>query len=119
MPALATCCVLILGQAVYIATLDTESPVSSQYRGISATCAASAGIKLLLKPDAKFADVVQDLRKVEATLGAGPSESGEIWITLPAGRPPQEALILLRASPVIEDAMLATITAKQGECSKK
>jgi hypothetical protein len=110
---------LILGQAIYIAAVNTENPANSQYRGITAPCSANAGIKLLLKPDAKFADVVLELRKVEATLGAGPSESGEIWITLPAGRSPQEALVLLRASPVIEDAMLATITPKQGECSKK
>ena len=118
-PALATCCILILGQAVYIAAVNTENPASSQYRGITAPCAANAGIKLLLKPDAKYADVVLELRKVEATLGAGPSESGEIWITLPASRSPQEALVLLRASSVIEDAMLATIAAKQGECNKK
>jgi hypothetical protein len=118
-PALATCGVLILGQAIYIAAVNTEKPVSGQYRGSAAHCAGNAGIKLHLKPDAKFPDLVLELRKVEATLGAGPSESGEIWITLPAGRSPQEALVLLRTSPVIEDAMLGTIAAKQGECSKK
>jgi hypothetical protein len=46
------------------------------------------------------------LRKLEGSLTDGPTETGELWITLPRGRSIDEAYAMLKSSILVDDALI-------------
>lgn len=107
-PAFAALMLMVLGQAFWLGMMPSD-PESGQavYRSAGAPCQSVAQLRVTFKPDAKSADMMVLLRSVAATVAAGPSESGELWLMLPQGASTEKALAELRASPVIEEALLA------------
>ena len=59
-------------------------------------------IRLMFKVDTPYADVVVALRRVDARLVGGPSETGDIWILPPLDQDPNEVAAMLRQSHLVE-----------------
>jgi hypothetical protein len=70
----------------------------------SADCQTT--IHAVLNPESSFAEIIILLRKVEANVVAGPSETGEFWLSVPKGRLPDEAVAMLKASAHVQTAEL-------------
>lgn len=105
-PAIALVTVLVLGQAVVIGSLLSTGSEQDTYRGEHLECIASPGIRVVFNPNAKHVEILLLLRKVEATIQYGPTETGELWLTVPKGRSPEEAQAMLRSSALVDDATL-------------
>ena len=111
---------LALAQAVWIilsATLPTTISTTyrtSAYAGKNDVC--TARIRVTLNPDSSYADLVVLLRRIDATLVDGPSETGEIWIALPHGQTSEEPIGILKLSPLVESA--DEIPADKERCAK-
>jgi hypothetical protein len=56
------------------------------------------------------------LRSVAATVAAGPSETGDLWLLLPQGASAEKVIADLRSSPLIEEAMLAQPPTQTSDC---
>ncbi|MGV7209824.1 hypothetical protein ACLB1G_18445 [Oxalobacteraceae bacterium A2-2] len=74
------------------------------YRGAPAAQAEACRVKIrvMFKLDTPYAEVVLALRRVDATLVSGPSETGEIWILAAAGQDPHEVAATLRQNRLVE-----------------
>jgi hypothetical protein len=107
---------LVAGQAATIAFLAPNTSREVVYRG-NADCATGASIRILFKPDTKQSDTVLLLRQVGVTLQGGPSETGEIWVTLPKETSAQEAIVVLKANPAVDDATLG-VPSGSANCAK-
>ena len=59
-------------------------------------------IRVMFKVDTPYADVVVALRRVDARLVGGPSETGDIWILPPLDQDPNEVAAMLRQSHLVE-----------------
>lgn len=113
--------VLVLVQGVWIASgflAPTEewSGYRSQALSPAARGDCSPRIHVVFRPETQHAEVVILLRKVEARTVDGPSETGEFWLAVPKGRIPEEALAMLKASDLVEEADL--IPANQAACAR-
>ncbi len=64
--------------------------------------ACRTGIRLRFKADTPYSDVMLTLRRVDARLIAGPSETGDIWILPPLNQDPGEVAALLRRDQLLE-----------------
>lgn len=104
-PAIAFAAVLILAQGIALVAL-MPSRQDDLYRGIAARCEEGPRIRVVFKPDAPQAETVILLRKVEATVTAGPSETGELWLSIPQGRSIAEALAQMRSSAIVDEAII-------------
>jgi hypothetical protein len=78
--------------------------------------ACQTTIHAVFNPDSSFAEIMIVLRKVEATVVAGPSETGELWLSLPKDRPLDEALAMLKSSSLVQSAEISTPSRR--ECGK-
>lgn len=68
-------------------------------------CKTGPRVKAIFDPNARHLEVVSLLRKLEMNVQAGPSETGEFWLSVPLGHSTQEAVAMLRSSALIEEAM--------------
>lgn len=73
-------------------------------------------IHVQFKPDTPYADVVLLVRRLDAAVVDGPSETGEIWILVPTPMKSSEALSALRASSWVESADVVAV--KDPECCR-
>lgn len=63
-------------------------------------------LRVMFRPDSVYADVIVTLRRVDATLVDGPSETGEVWIAPARDQAPQELAAMLRQSRLVEQVDL-------------
>lgn len=117
-PAIAVVTVLVIGQAAIIGSLLSPGSEDATYRGERPDCVAAPSIRVVFIPDAKHADILLLLRKVEATIQSGPSETGELWLMVPKGSSLTEAQAMLRSSKLVEDAVLTKESRLPVGCSK-
>jgi len=97
---------LLVGQSMWMlggAQVDTQEDM--RYRGAALAphlgpCAAR--LRLVFKLDTPYEEVVLALRRADATLAGGPSETGEIWVLAPAGQDARELAAMLRQQRVVE-----------------
>ena len=115
-PALAMLVLVVIGQTVYTMGGVSSESESSAYRGVAAPCVQEPRLRMVFNPDARFAEVLLLLRKVEATVSAGPTENGEIWIVVPPSRSIEEAQSILRTSPLVDDVVLSPTTSGPAGC---
>ncbi|MBF1165547.1 MAG: hypothetical protein HXL68_10960 [Dechloromonas agitata] len=104
-PVLAGVLALIVAQGLWLNAEDTES---QRYRGQSAVtppCAAVARLRVTFKTHAPQEGVVLLLRKAEARIVSGPSETGEWWLGVPTNAAAEQALALLQHSPLVADVI--------------
>lgn len=64
--------------------------------------ACRSRIRLRFRADTPYSDVIVTLRRVDARLIAGPSETGDIWILPPLNQEPGEVAALLRRDQLLE-----------------
>jgi hypothetical protein len=115
-PALAALVVVVIGQAVYTLGGLSGEPESSSYRGAAAPCVQEPRLRTVFNPDARHAEVLLLLRKVEATVRAGPTENGELWIAVPPSRSIEEAQSILRTSPLVDDVVFSPAAVGAAGC---
>ena len=116
-PAMAFVALLVVAQSVaLLKQMPADEDQRETYRGAAIKCEDGPRIRAVFKPDAAHAEVVMLLRKVEAVVVAGPSETGELWLQVPKGRSIDEALALLKSSAMVDEAIVVEATGK--ECPK-
>lgn len=100
-PAIAFVTVLLVAQGVALVALMPEREAAERYRGVAGKCEDGPRIRAVFKPDAPHVEVVVLLRKADASITAGPSETGELWLSIPKGRSLDEALAVLKSSKLV------------------
>lgn len=115
-PALAMLMIVVIGQTAYTLGGSSSESESGAYRGVAAPCVQEPRLRMVFNPDARYAEVLLLLRKVEATVSAGPTENGEIWIVVPPSRSIEEAQSILRTSPLVDDVVLSPTTSGPAGC---
>lgn len=117
-PAIAFASILIVGQAVVIGSLLTEQPEEVTYRSERPECMATPRIRVVFNPEAKHLEILLLLRKVEATVQNGPTETGALWLSVPKGHPLEEAQAMLRSSALVEEVVVMKESRLPSECTK-
>lgn len=106
-PAMALVALLVIAQGIAVVKLmPQEQAATDIYRGAGVPCADGPRIRAVFKPDANYTEVLILLRKVEATVVAGPSETGQLWLRIPKGYSIDEAASLLKASALVDEAIV-------------
>lgn len=105
-PAIALACMLLVAQGIALVQLLPQREEAELYRGLSVPCEDQPQIRIVFRPDAPQAEIVMLLRKVEASVTAGPSETGQIWVRIPKGRALPEAVKQLQASALVDEAVV-------------
>jgi hypothetical protein len=106
-PAMIFIALLVIGQGVaLIGLMPNNEEQPNLYRGMAIKCDDGPRIRAVFRPDAAHAEVLILLRKVEAHLTDGPSETGELWVRIPKGRSIDEALALLKSSAMVDEAII-------------
>lgn len=82
----------------------------------AAAVACQTTIHAVFNPDSSFAEIIILLRKIEASVIAGPSETGELWVVLPNGLLLEEGLAILKSSVVVQSAEISLPSSR--ECGK-
>ena len=118
-PAFVLVAVLVIGQAIYIGATSMRGTETHVYRNIVAPCAVGPQLRLIFKADAKNVDVVLLLRDAEASITAGPSATGEIWVVLPAGASVNTVQATLRSSPIVQSVVVSGASSKSPGCGDK
>lgn len=80
-----------------------ESP---QYRSVVVPKTPTYQLKIIPSPKASFAEVTLLLRQQGCTIVAGPSETGEIWVTTDGMTPLDNIRKTLIASPLVDEAVV-------------
>lgn len=111
-PAIALASVLIMVQGIALFML-APGQERDLYRGAVAKCENAPRIRVVFKPDAPQAEIVILLRKVEGSVAAGPSETGELWIRIPEGRSVAEAVAQVRSSVIVDEAIVVSPAMKE------
>lgn len=106
-------------QSVWL--LAGQPPLDEQalYRSVAAPAAADpcrTRIRVMFKLDTPYAEVVLALRRIDATLVSGPSETGEIWILPAMNQDPNEAAAMLRQNHLVEQTDL--VLPERGKCKR-
>jgi hypothetical protein len=118
-PAVMALCFILLGQAIYIARSHLPEPGNNAYRGGTLPCSDQPLLRVQIKADARMEDITLLMRRAGASLKAGPSENGEVWVSVAPERATAEAISVLKGSAIVEDVMAsAPAPANQG-CQKK
>lgn len=98
---------LVVGQAGWM--VSGHSPNSDAggtvYRGITQGTEAlrcRARLRIVFKLDTPYAELVLALRRANATLIGGPSQTGEIWVLPPSDQQPHEAAAVLQRHHLVE-----------------
>jgi hypothetical protein len=101
--------------AVFVAfTALQPADDTERYRSDLPACKDLPRLRVVFNPAAPQADTLLLLRKIEARVVDGPSETGELWLSLPPSTTPAEALAHLKASPLVDQALL--INMKDSRC---
>ena len=102
----AAAVLLVLQGTVLFQTLPRQMAETDLYRDAKVPCEDGPSIRIVFRPEAPQAEVVILLRKVEAVVSDGPTETGQWWVRIPKGRPVAEALGQLQASTLVDEAIL-------------
>jgi hypothetical protein len=117
-PAIAVVTVLVIGQTAIIGSLLTNGSDEPMFRGERPGCVTTPSIRVVFNPDAKHVEILLLLRKIEATIQRGPSETGELWLTTPKGRSLEEAQAMLRSSALVDEAILTNESRLHAGCAE-
>ena len=106
---------LQLGQLAYFAFLTLGTTYTAT-RSIEKDCNTQPLIRVSIQPNATWEDVALLIRKNEVTISQGPSESGEVWLAVPANRSVEAARRALSQSPLLEQVVVVPVT-KDSACA--
>lgn len=120
-PAVTLCLlVFVVGQAGWmLAEHRSDSGVAGPvYRGVPQEADAlgcRAKLRIVFKLETPYAELVLALRRANATLIDGPSQTGEIWVLPPPDQQQQAAAMLGRHHAV---ERIDLISAESGKCGR-
>lgn len=100
---------VVVLQGAWMLGLHGPQPDEIQaYRSGQAPLAQACAprLRVMFRPDSVYADVIVVLRRADATLVDGPSETGELWIAPARDQAPQELAAMLRQSRLVEQVDL-------------
>lgn len=111
----------VVGQAGWMLAGHQPDSVdnSTIYRGVTQEADAlrcRAKLRIVFKLDTPYAELVLALRRADATLIGGPSQTGEIWVLPPADQAPQEAAAMLQKHQLVE--RVDVIPAETSKCGR-
>lgn len=115
-PVLGVALALFIAQGLYQASQIEGGRESERYRADALACNDEARIRVVFNPNAPQADTLLLLRKVEARVVDGPSETGELWLSVPAGASIDEALAQIKASALVDQALIVSV--RDPRCKK-
>lgn len=105
----------VIGQ--FNATFWDRAHVTQEImRSEQKNCQDKLDIRITPNPQVQWAELVQMLRKLQLQLVNGPTQDGEVWARANAGTSINETLVLLRNSPLIEQALPADPTNMANKC---
>lgn len=106
-PAFGCVALLLVMQTGLIITAQNQdfSALKQMYRGGFITQAQAPDFKLMINPNANFADFTLLLQKVKCQIVAGPSDIGELTVACDAKEQLQITKSLLDASTFIDDVI--------------
>jgi hypothetical protein len=117
--AFAAVAVLFVAQSVMLVNEMSRTTQDQAYRGERPDCQTTVSrLRVVFTPEAKHVEIVLLLRKLEISVREGPSETGEFWLSVPAGRSMDEALAMLRTSPLVEEAIASRESRPIPGCAK-
>jgi hypothetical protein len=117
--AFATIAILFVAQSALLITEMRQPEQEMAYRGDKSECQTTTSrLRVVFTPDARHVEIVLLLRKLETTVREGPSETGEFWLSVPAGRSLDDALAMLRTSALVEEVMLVRESRVIPGCTK-
>jgi hypothetical protein len=119
LPAVMALCLVLLGQAIYIARSPMQEAGGNAYRGATLPCSDQPLLRVQFKADSRMENITLLLRKAGASLKAGPSESGEVWVSIAPESATAEAITVLKASAIVEDVMVLPPVPPTEGCPKK
>jgi hypothetical protein len=96
---------IVLGQTAWMFASRPDGAVDeARYRGTAPAVqdACRTRIRVMFRLDTPYAELVLALRRIDATLVSGPSETGEIWILPAPDQNPQEVATMLQQSHLVE-----------------
>jgi hypothetical protein len=95
---------LVLCQTAWLFAGPGASQEEALYRGAAPVQADACHtrIRVMFKLDTPYSELVLALRRADATLVSGPSETGEIWILPAADQDPSEVAAMLRQNRLVE-----------------
>ena len=108
----AVATVLIIVQSIALVSLMPERSADDLYRGTSMPCEDGARIRVVFKAEAQHAEQVILLREIEATVIAGPSETGELWLKIPKGSSANGTIAQLKSSALVREAIAVESSGK-------
>lgn len=101
-PALAGALAVVVAQAVVIANLSGERDDSTEMRAVKPTVVEQGPyLKINFKTDAREADIRVLLVQTGGSLAGGPTQLGDWYLRVPAGRL-GAATDLVKVSPIVE-----------------
>jgi hypothetical protein len=107
MPALALVALVVAVQGLLLTGHFSSNPGEEMvYRSTTMRCDKGQRIRVVFKPEVTHGEVTILLRKVEGSLTDGPTETGELWITVPPGHSIDEAYVMLKSSILVDDALI-------------
>lgn len=115
-PVLGVMLALLVAQGVFVANQSEGEGESERYRADAIACNDEPRIRVVFNPATQQADTLLLLRKVEARVVDGPSETGELWLSVPAGASIDEALAQIKASALVDQAVIMRV--KDSRCKK-
>lgn len=113
-PVLATLIALIVVQGLWMNGHEDEPLHFRGHNAVTIPCEAVARLRVVFKANAPQDAIVLLLRKAEARVVSGPSETGEWWLSLPADASANETLAQFRNSPQVADVIV--VEAKEPAC---
>lgn len=106
-PVMTLCVVLVSVQMAWnMSRPEQAGAPAASYRGTAAQPARAADLKLVVRRDARFADLAELLLQNRCHIVWGPSVSGELWVALDDAASAEPTRARLAASPLVEDVLL-------------
>lgn len=105
-PAFATvAAVAVVQTALLVHQASAPSPPDnwSETRGQTAVAETGLLLRLSIKPDARFADLVEVIRTAQGRIVSGPDEEARLTVQFPDETDPVEVESLLRNSGLVDD----------------
>lgn len=104
-PAFAAMSVIAIIQSAVLLERWQQPIALSTYRSIP-EATALAQLKVIINPNANFGDLVMLLRQTGCHIVNGPSESGELWLSVDDSNKLAEVSNILQSSPSVADLLI-------------
>ncbi|MEI6147036.1 MAG: hypothetical protein WCP66_11495 [Methylococcales bacterium] len=107
-PAFVTVTILMMIQSTVLIERWSQDQAPSSlttYRNLP-EMSTQAHLKIIIRANANFSDVVMLLRQAGCNIVNGPSESGEIWLNIDDINRLAEVSVLLKASAEVADVLV-------------